>query len=56
MTRHYNKSSHKLHYSLDVGPVKKKRAKAVADPDVVEESGESDRDSDEEVVKALKVV
>lgn len=59
LTRHYNKSSHKLHYSMPAGPVKRKRGQASAEVDVETGNGDaeaSDVDSDEEVVKALKVV
>lgn len=61
LTRQYNKSSHKLHYAVDVAaPVKKKKTPAAA-ADVNEGEGEeasadSDYNSDEDVVKALQVV
>ncbi|XP_067938204.1 replication factor C subunit 1-like isoform X1 [Watersipora subatra] len=54
LTRQYNKSSHKLHYSMDAVPVKKRRVQASAN-DQEDEEVDSEGDSDEEVVKALKV-
>ena len=64
MTRQYNKSAHKHHYSQAVGPVKKRKGAAAsvsADPELEAEgdnlnAADSDVDSDEEVINALKVV
>jgi len=55
MTRCYNKSSHKLHYSTVTGSLKKRQSR-VSNDDLDDEVSESDNDSDEEVIKALKVV
>ena len=64
MTRQYNKSAHKHHYSQAVGPVRKRKGAAAsvsADPELETEgdnlnAADSDVDSDEEVINALKVV
>jgi len=55
-TRQYNKSGHKLHYGTNQAPTKRRVAATAALDEAGDEGEESEVDSDEEIIKALKVV